>query len=202
MTKSFSILIPLIILLSCANDDNINNKAKTNITTKTTTICDTFPIDNPNVKDYKKALSIWLETTSLDWFLKNRQSVWREAKAWSINNISLNSNSNLKCLADKQNNLFLYIPNHFYALTKNGNEYFDFFIVNNTQDTLLLPMLDKVISNISSSISLPTNSDTLNQWFSFQKTHKNTACANSNLETKLPPQTAIKAQIESDYLNM
>ena len=200
MTKAFSILITLTILLSCSNNEDTINK--TNIITQATAICDTFPTDNPNAKDYKKALSTWLETTSLDWFLENRQSVWREARVWNINNISLDSNSMLKCLSEKQRNPFLYIPNHFYAIAKNGNEYFEFFIVNNTQDTLLLPMLDKVISNISSSISLRTNEDTLSQWLTFQKTDKNAACANSNLETKLPPQTAIKAQIESDYLNM
>lgn len=162
--------------------------------------CDTFTIDKPKIKDYKKTLSVWLETTSLDWFLEKRQTAWREAKAWNINTLLVDRNSILKCLATEQKNLFLYIPNHFYDKAKNGNEYFQFFIVNNSKDTILIPRLDAVINNISSSISYISNVDTLQQWLSFQQTMKFVECGNSYWTMKLPPKTAIKSQIESDYL--
>lgn len=200
LIRTSIILIVIFTLISCFSNNNTTKKIENADTTQLVSVCDTFSVDKPPVKDYKKTLSAWLETTSLDWFLEKRQMAWREAKVWNINTFSIDSNSILKCLSQKQKNLFLYIPNHYYNKEKNGNEYFQFFIVNNSKDTILIPSLDDIINNISTSISYISQVDTSQHWLSFQETDKVVECGNSNWTMKLPPKRAIKSQIESDYL--
>lgn len=159
-------------------------------------------MDQQPVKDYKKALKVWLEDSSLDWFLENRQSAWREAKAWHNKIVAIDSNSIIQCLCRTRKNVFMYIPNHFYESKKNGNEYFLFYIVNNSNDSVKIPCLDAIINNISSSVSYPAKSDTLPQWFVFQGTCALVECGNSYWARKLPPHTAIESEIESDYTGM
>lgn len=205
MTRFLSILtiLSLTVLSACNNSDTAKRNGKVTDTVASTNIiqpiiiCDTFQIDKPKMKDYKKAYYVFLETTSLDWFLEHRQSLWREAKAWHIKTSSVDSNSIIKCLCSKRQNIFLYIPNHFYNQEKNGNEYFRFYIVNNSSDTIQIPRLDNVINNISSSIS---TGDTL-KWLSFQQTDKIIGCGNSIWTMKLPPKTATLSEIESDHIN-
>jgi hypothetical protein len=200
LIRPFLIFIVCIALTSCSgNDYQIKNIAIAD-TLPAVAICDSCAIDQPKIKDYRKELSVWLETSSLDWFLEKRQSAWREAKAWEINTILIDSNPILNCLSAKQKDIFLYIPNRFYEKAKNGNEYFQFFIVNNSKDSILIPRLDAVINNISSSISYTSNLDSLQKWLSFQETNKFVECGNSYWTMKLPPRTAIRSQIESGYL--
>lgn len=194
-------------MTACNNSDktkyneNVTDNVDTTKRNQPIIICDTFTLDRQPVKDYKKVLSVWLETTSLDWFLEKRQSTWREAKTWKKKTFPIDSNSIIKCLCNKNKSIFLYIPNHFY-IKKNGNEYFQFFIVNNSKDTIKIPCLDAVINNISSSVSFITNSDTLQQWLFFQQTGKFVECGNSRWTMKLPPKTAIESQIESQYIGL
>lgn len=197
----------MIIFISCNNSDTakINDTATDTIDANSllpVIHCDTASIDVQPVKDYKKALSVWLETTSLDWFLEKRQSVWREAKAWKNKVLPIDSNPILKCLCNDYELTFLYIPNHFYIKEKNGNEYYKFFIVNNSTDTINIPFLDAVVNNISSSISLHSNSDPLQQWVSFQQTDRLVDCGNSYWTMKLPPKQAIESHIESQYIGL
>lgn len=204
MTRHATFIVTIsLALTACSNqtaDKSTTAVSDTTATIHTSTVlnCDTFSLDKPKTKDYKKALKVWLEDCTLDWFLKYRQPVWGEAKAWHIKTFSIDSNSFVKCLTEGKKNIFLYIPNHFYIQEKNGNEYFQFFIVNNSADTIQIPRIDKVINNISSFISTGDTS----KWISFQQTTMFVDCGNSYWTMKLAPKTAIESQIECDYLNL
>jgi hypothetical protein len=197
--------IILAVLSACDSSDNVAKETDTADTTaaihnSTFVNCDTFAIDTQPKKEYKKAFDVWLQTTSLDLFLEEKQSVWREAKAWNNNTLSINSNAIIKCLCENKKNLFLYVPNHFYIKEKNGNEYFQFFIVNNSTDTVQMPSLDAMVNNISSSVSY--GSDSAQQWLSFQQTNKFVECGNSRWTKKLPPGTAIESEMECYYIGL
>lgn len=203
MTRFFLILFAAVALSACNSNDKTIIKSPVPASTVGPVItCDTFPMDKPEIRNAKKALSVWLETTSLDWFLEKRQMAWREAIAWSKKVLPVDSNAILKCLCSEKKNMFLYIPNHFYNKEKNGGLNFQFFIVNNSADTIHIPRIDATVDNISSAISGINNNNTSRQWLSFQQTPKIVECGNSFWTMKLPPQTAIKMQIESEYLNL
>lgn len=206
MIRFLSILTIFILLAltACNNPDpsiktsKYSDKvASTNII-KPNITCDTFQTDQPKIKDYKRAYKVFLETTSLDWFLENRKSLWREAKARHIKTFSVDSISIIKCLCTNSQNVFLYIPNKYYNQRKNGNEYFLFYIVNNSSDTIEIPYLDNIIDNISSSVS---TGDSL-RWFLFQRTDQIIDCRNSLRTMKLPPKNVIQSEIESDLINV
>jgi hypothetical protein len=200
----FPVWIVVFSLISCANNDPVKtNYPDSHInSTPNGVACDTNTVDQPPVKDYRQSLAVWLETTPLDWFLRYRQSAWREAKAWNSKPVSVDSNSIIKCLCAGKKNIFLYIPNHFYTRLKNGTEYIDFLIVNNTSDTIAIPCIDDVINHISSSVSAGLSNSTAQQWLSFQETAKIAECGNSYWVMKLPPKTAIASQLEAGYLNL
>ena len=210
MTRITFIFVIFIffVFAACNNAENADknstatNTAVTINATPAVINCDTFRTDRQPVKDYKKALNVWLEDSSLDWFLEKRQSAWREAKAWHNKTFAVDSNAIVQCLCTTRKNVFLYIPNHFYIREKNGNEYFLFYIVNNSSDTVEIPCLDAIINNISSSVSYPSKNDTLQQWLVFQGTCAIVECGNSRWTRKLPPHTAIESEIESDYTGM
>lgn len=61
-------------------------------------------------------------------------------------------------MARTEKYLFVYSKS-LYDREKNENVYFQFFIVNNSKDTILIQRLDAVINNISSSISYTLNVD-------------------------------------------
>lgn len=194
-------LFAVVMLAACGNNNEPVKNSDPVAVTKPVVICDTFPLDDPPVKKNSVVLNVWLETTSLDWFLEKRQSAWREAKTWCGKIIPIDSNTILKCVASERKELFLHIPNHFYKKAKTGSEYFQFFIVNNTADSVTLPLLDAVINNISSSVK-NISKDSAGNWLSFQQTSKMIGCGNSIRTMKLPPQTALAAEIESDFLNL
>lgn len=202
MPRYFLIVIVIIALTACGND-KVNTKSSVPADTiKPVISCDTFAIDKPEIRDAKKVLSVWLETSSLDWFLDKRQMAWREAIAWSRKTFPTDSNAIIKCLCNEKKNVFLYIPHHFNYIEKTWNQYFQFFIVNNSTDTIPIPRFDATIDNIGSSVSSISKDSVSQQWLSFQQTSKLIECGNSFWTMKLPPHTAITSQIESDYLNL
>lgn len=202
--KKIALLIAIVFLAaSCGSKDNTAKKSiPIDSTAKIVTVCDSASIDNPSIKNYKKSLAVWLEDSSLDWFLEKRQMAWREAIAWSKKIFPVDSNALIKCIGSEKRTIFLYIPNHFFKRTKNGNEFFTFYIANNSSDTVLVPRIDAVINNISSSVSFTSASGSVQQWLSFQQTSKIVECGNSFWTMKLPPKTVIESQIESDFLNL
>jgi hypothetical protein len=202
LPRLFFILTILSTLTACTNNEPNPQSSAPAVTIKPIITCDTFAIDKPEIREAKKALSVWLEDCSLDWFLEKRQMAWREAIAWSRKIFPVDSNEIIKCLCNEKKNIFLYIPHHFYYKQKNGNRYFQFFIVNNSTDTIPIPRIDAVIDNVASSVSYIANDNTSQQWFSFQKTSKLVECGNSFWTMKLPPHTVIASQIESEYLNL
>ncbi len=203
MTRFFLLLFAAAILSACNSNDKTIIKSQVPVSTIDPVMtCDTFPVDKPEIRNAKKVLSVWLETASLDWFLDKRQMAWREAIAWSKQVFPVDSNPIIKCLCNEKKNIFLYIPNHFYQKEKNGNLYFQFFIVNNSADTILIPRIDATVDNISSAVSCINSNDTSRQWLLFQQTSKMVECGNSFWTMKLPPKTAIKTQIDSEYLNL
>ena len=198
----------LTILTACSNSEsgkkncNVLNVTSSNVNKKTINSCDTFSMDKQPMKDYKESLSVWLETTTLEWFLQRRQSVWREAKVWINETCPIDNISIIKCLSNDTEKIFLYIPTHFYKKDKHGNEYFQFFIVNNSKDTIKIPCHDRIIDNISSSVSLTSNNVSVQQWLSFQKTDSFVECGNSIWTMKLAPKTVIISEIESQYIGL
>ncbi len=196
------LIIPITtVLATCNISDRSKETGNTAVTKKDVPnicMCDSFQIDKPKIKDYKEAFKGLFEPNSPDWFLENNQSIWREAKAWHTSTFLVDSNPIIKCLSNNLKTVFLYIPNHFYSQKKNGNEYFRFYIVNNSSDTVQIPRLDNVVNNISSSIS---TGDSL-KWLSFQYTDKIIDCGNSIWTMKLPPKMATLSEIESDRVNL
>lgn len=201
--KCFSAPLAVFILLlsACGNHEPQKNTPAHISLPKPLVVCDNDSLDIPPVNKHSITLSVWLEDSSLEWFLDKRQSAWREAKAWGKKIIPIDSNALLKCIAAERKDLFLHIPNHFYKKDKGGNEYFRFFIVNNSADSVSLPMIDAVIDNISSSVRIDKN-DSAGNWLSFQQTGKIVECGNSFHTVTLPPQTAVTAEIESQFLNL
>jgi hypothetical protein len=202
MKKLFLIFTTTIFLLSCNGKKEAEMKEAPVLMKEPEIICDTQPVDSPTIKNHKKELGVWLETTSLDWFLEHRQTAWREAKAWANKIIPVNGDSMLKCLSEKKKKVFLYIPNHYFQKEKNGNEYFRFYVVNNSADSIAIPRMDAVINNIGSSVLFSRLADTAEQWLPYQQTDKTVECGNSFWTQKLPPKTAIEAQMESGFTNM
>jgi hypothetical protein len=202
MKKLFLIFATITFLLSCNGKREAEMKEAHVLFNGPEMICDTQPVDTPIIKNHKKELNVWLETTSLGWFLEHRQTAWREAKAWGNKIIPIDSNLLLKCLCAKGQKIFLHIPNRHLQKEKNGNEYFRFYIVNNSTDSIPIPRIDAVINNISSSVSFSVAKDTVQQWLSYQQTDKTVECGNSFWTQKLPPKTAIEAQLESGFMNL
>lgn len=207
ITLRIFIIVLLSALLACNNSGTKSENV--NVASISDTIyihpkiveCDTFEVDLQPVKDYKKALSVWLKNTSVEWFLENRQAVWREAKAWNTRILTIDSTPTLQCLANISEPVFLYIPSQYYITEKNGNEYFRFFIANNSRDTISIPCLDAVVNNISTSISTPSDSDS-KQWLPFQQTDMLVMCGNSRWTMKLAPRNAVESRIESSYIGL
>jgi hypothetical protein len=190
--------------MSCHNADKNTNTITTEKKQADQPVinCDTFALDKPPIKDDKKALAVLLETSSLDWFLEKRQSMWREAIAWASpyeKKIPVDSNTLIECIGLNRNDVFIYIPHQFYLKEKKGNEYFRFFIVNNTDDTLAIPRIDAVIDSIRSSVSALTTPD---NWISYQETSRLVECGNSFWTMKLAPHTAMESRLDSYYMNM
>jgi hypothetical protein len=150
LQRFFLSLLVIHSFTACNNDKTSNQSSFPADSEKLISACDTFPPDTPEIRDPKKFLSSWLETTSLDWFLDKRQTVWREAITWGNKISPIDSNSIIKCLFTGKENISLYIPNHFYNKEKNGNRYSIFFIINNSPDTILIPHIDAMIENITS----------------------------------------------------
>jgi hypothetical protein len=164
-------------------------------------ICDTAKKSVLPVKDYRKALKVWLEDSNLDWFLEYRQSAWRGSKVWIIKILPIDSNLLVKCKSAEKKAVCLYIPNHFAVNERNG-EYIRFFIINNSTDTLKIPALDATLDPVFSSVAFhPAGSDSLT-WLAFQKRTGPVICGNSRHTLKLFPGKFLEAHIESDYLNM
>lgn len=159
--------------------------------------CDTFAMDRMRMKDPNSALGVWLETTSLSWFLENRQSTWREAKAWHVKTAPVDSNALASCLAKNRKDIFLYIPNHFHVRKRNGNEYIRLLIINNSNNTVPIPRIDSVIDSVTSSVALGDSAT----WRSFQATN-GSSCGNSYFRSLLPPHSLVEVEVECDYIGM
>lgn len=195
-------LVCAVIFSACGSNEREPEKTIGNLLReKPRIVCDTAAVDVPPVKKNSVTLDVWLETTSLEWFLDKRQSAWREAKAFSKKIVPVDSNKLLQCLAPERKELFLYIPHRFYKKDKYGNEYFEFYIVNNTEDSVPVPMIDAVVNHISSSARL-TGKDSTGNWLSFQQTTKFVECGNSFHTFLLPPHTAFEAGMECDFINL
>lgn len=203
---AITLFVATIFLCNCENIESGKSLKKETVLENrisSSVICDTAEMDRQSVKDHNKALAVWLETTSLDWFLEKRQSAWREAVAWGKKILPIDSIPVIKCLSKGNDTCFLYIPNQYYIKRKNGNEFFRFFIVNNSNDSLTLPCIDATIDSISSSVSFISENNRPGPWLSFQETNYTMLwCGNSFWTMKLPPKTMIESEIESDYIGL
>lgn len=161
-------------------------------------ICDTFKIDRPMRRNYKKDLDFWLKEMTLNEFFIKEQENWRRAKVWAEQVVQIDTNFILKCVSNQNHTLMLYIPHQYYIKTTNGNRFYRFYIINNSEDTVTLSRADDTILNIHSYIAFK---NTPNKWLPFQTFEEYITCGNSDWTMNLPPRVAVEAQIETYYLN-
>ena len=79
-----------------------------------TVLCDTMRRDSPVTKENSEVLRVWLDGSSLDWFLDKRQAAWREAKVWNNRVGLISENPLVQCVSGNEEDLFLYIPHQYY----------------------------------------------------------------------------------------
>jgi len=201
--KLITFILLMTLFAACRNNGQKIPDIPTNGNVMPTTICDTGKVSILPVKDFRKELRIWTEGTGFEWFMKYRQSVLKDAKAWSGKElIDVDSNKLISCLVEGNEQVKIYIPNDFYSKDKIGNEYINFFFINNTKDTILLPMIDAVIRNLNTRVNLQNDSTKHLQWIQFQETAKFVECGNSYWTWKFPPKKFMKCQLDCQYLNL
>jgi len=160
--------------------------------------CDTMRRDSPVTKENSEVLRVWLDGSSLDWFLEKRQSAWREAKVWNKRVGLISENPLVRCVSENEEDLFLYIPHQYYISEYNG-DFFKFYLINMSSDTVKVPALDATIDRMSSSVSYP---DDPNNWLSFQIGDSFVECGNSIWELQLPPLHLIECELEANFIHL
>src|SRR5437868_2657814 len=206
MSQSLIILL-VLVFASCSNKSGSNetavSKPNTEQVAKPVFVCDTSASDKPFTKNYKKVLSVWLETTSLDWFLEKRQMAWREIISWPQQTPKSNDSMLIKCLLEQPQGAYLYIPHHHYYNVYNGNEYLYYYVVNNSADTIFIPRIENVVDSVYSLVSFMAPDQRSQPWVAFQKSVIPIECGNSKIyKSALPPKQVMRLYFDCQYMNL
>ena len=182
MKSYLKYFILLTSITNCSHQNNTLDKRKENAISEVESItnCDTSKMSILPIKDRRKELRIWTEDNSFEWFLKYRQSVLKDAICWRGKRFeSIDSNMTVKCISEKTDSMFIYIPNDFYKKIKTGIEKINFYIVNNSIDTIKTEMIDATFRHINTSVKLLNKQTNSLEWYKFQETTQFVACGNS-----------------------